>query len=317
MSLYLKYRPKTFEEVVGQEEAVQLLKAIIDQPKEKRPKVFLLGGSSGCGKTTLAVVFARAIGCDPDHSDFKIVDASKDRSIDNIRALCDCMGVKPMSRQAQGRVFVLDESHSLLRASQEALLKKCEDTPPDTYVFFCTTEPEALGKALLSRCKIITIKPLSPKSLYVNMKRIATEECITISDEDLQKIAKNSDGSARVSLQILENYMLNGGNADKAIAMVGGIGEELKADTMTLCRAIIGRKSDWAAVVDFCGKYKGQSESVRQAILGYLKACLLRSSEARERRRFVMLMECFIQPHYDCGDAALVYQLGNAFDLKD
>lgn len=317
MSLYLKYRPKTFEEVVGQEEAVQLLKAIIDQPKENRPKIFMLGGSSGSGKTTLATVFARAIGCDPEHSDFKTVDASKDRSIDNIRALCDCMGVKPMSRQAQGRVFLIDECHSLLKAAQEALLKKCEDTPPDTYVFFCTTEPEALGKALLSRCKIITIKPLSPKSLYMNMKRITAEECITISDEDLQKIAKNSDGSARVSLQILENYMLNGGNADKAIAMVGGMGEELKADTMTLCRAIIGRKSDWGAVVDFCGKYKGQSESVRQAILGYLKACLLRSSEARERRRFVMLMECFIQPHYDCGDAALVYQLGNAFDLKD
>lgn len=316
MSLYQKYRPTTFDEVVGQDEAVKLLKAVVAMPKADRPKVFLLGGSYGCGKTTLVSVFARAIGVDPEHSDFTTVDASKDRSIDNIRSLCDMMGVKPMSKKADARVFNLDEAHQLLKPAQEALLKKCEDVPSDTVIFFCTTEPDALGKALRSRCKVINIEPLSVKALYKNLKRVAEAEQIKISDEDLQKIAKNSDSSARVSLQILENYMLNGGDADKAISLSGGIGDAMKADTITLCRAIVIRSDDWSMVTDFCTKYKGQSEPVRQAILGYLKACLIKSRNRSDRGRFLALMECFIQPHYDCGDAALLYQIGVAFDIK-
>lgn len=316
MSLYLKYRPKTFDEVVGQDEAVKLLKAIVAQPKDARPKVFLFGGASGCGKTTLASVFARAINCDPDHSDYRVMDASKDRSIDNIRALCDGMGVRPMNKASDGRVFVLDEAHQLLKPAQEALLKKCEDTPPNTYIIFCTTEPEALGRALRSRCKCVTINPLTPMALYKNLKAVATAEGIKITDEDLKTIAKNADQSARVSLQILENYMLNGGNVDKAVSMVSGMGQELKADTLTLCRAIVDRKDNWSLVVDFCAKYKGQSEPVRQAILGYLRACILRASSRAERQRFAMLIECFLQPHYDCGDTALVYQIATAFEVK-
>ena len=316
MSLYLKYRPTTFDEVYGQDEAVKLLKAIVAMPKSDRPKVFLFGGASGCGKSTLAGVFARALNVDPNRSDFRTMDASKDRSIENIRNLCDMMGVRPMSPKADGRIFFLDEAHQLLKASQEALLKKCEDTPSDTYIIFATTEPDALGKALRSRCKTITIKPLTPKAIYQNLKRVVKSEGITIQDEALQKIANNSDNSARVSLQILETYTLNGNDIDKAISMNGGIGEQLKADTINLCRAIVSRSDDWNSVVDFCTKYKGQSEPVRQAVLGYLKACLMKARSRSERVRFASLIECFLEPHYDCGDVALLYQIATAFECK-
>lgn len=316
MSLYQKYRPTTFDDVYGQDEAVKLLKAIVEMPKENRPHVFLFGGASGCGKTTLAKVFARAIGVDPERTDFTTLDASKDRSIDRIRELCDSLNIKPMSSKAEGRVFLLDEAHQLLKPAQEALLKKCEDTPKSAYIIFATTEPEQLGSALRSRCKCITIKPLTEKAIYKNLKRVVDAEGISISDEDLQKIAKNSDNSARVSLQILENYTLNGGVVDTAISMVSGMGGEVKADTISLCRAIVSHKDDWNMVVTFCNKYKGQSETVRQAILGYLKACLLKSHSRSERSRFISLMECFLEPHYSCSDAALVYQIAMAFEVK-
>lgn len=316
MSLYQKYRPTTFDEVYGQDEAVKVMKSIVEMPKEDRPKVFLLAGHYGSGKTSVAKVFARAIGVDPERSDFKTMDSSKDRSIDSIRQLCDCMGVKPMSRGADGRVFLIDECHALQKIAAEALLKKCEDTPPDTYIIFCTTEPDAMPKALRSRCKTITIKPLTPKAIYQNLKRVVKSEGITIQDEALQKIANNSDNSARVSLQILETYTLNGNDIDKAISMNGGIGEQLKADTINLCRAIVSRSDDWNAVVDFCTKYKGQSEPVRQAVLGYLKACLMKARSRSERVRFASLIECFLEPHYDCGDVALLYQIATAFECK-
>lgn len=244
-----------------------------------------------------------------------LVDISDERKYQTMRGhLYDIEVAKNHNYVAGG--VVVHNCHQLLLPAQEAMLKKCEDTPPATYVIFATTEPEKLGKALRSRCKFITIKPMTPKALYMNLKRVASAEGIKVSDEDLQKIANNSDNSARVSLQILENYALNGNNVDKAISMNGGIGDEMKADTITLCRAIVSRSDDWPMVVDFCSKYKGQSEPVRQAILGYLKACLLKSRNRTERVRFASLIECFLEPHYDCGDAALVYQIATSFEVK-
>ena len=316
MSLYQKYRPTTFDEVFGQDEAVKVMKSIVKMPKEKRPHVFLFGGASGCGKTTLAKVFARAIGVDPDTMNFQTLDASKDRSIERIRELYDKLSIRPMGSKAEGRIFLLDEAHQLLKPAQEALLKMCEDTPSSAYIIFATTEPDALGKALRSRCKTITIKPLTLKAIYQNLKRVSESEGIVITDDYLQKIAQNSDNSARVSLQILETYMLNGNNVDKAISMNGGVGNEMKADTITLCRAIVDRYDNWNAVVDFCTKYKGQSEPVRQAILGYLKACLMKAENKTKRLRFASLIECFLEPHYDCGDVALLYQIATAFEVK-
>ena len=316
MSLYLKYRPKTFDEIVGQPDAVKLMKAIVAQNPEDRPKVFLFGGASGCGKTTLATVFARAIGCDPNHSNFTVMDASKDRSIDRIRELCDMMGTRPIGKEAQARIFLLDECHQLLKPAQEALLKKCEDTPPQTIIIFATTEPDALGKALRSRCKIITINPMSNKSIYDNLNRVIRAEGIKIDDKDVIKIARASDGNTRVSLQILENYMLNGMNADNAISMCGGMGEELKVDTIEICRIIVGkRQNEWGKVAAFCAKYKGQGESARQAILGYLRSCILKSTTMKDRMRFATLIEVFSVPHYDCSDAALPMQIAFALEV--
>ena len=315
MSLYLKYRPQTFDEVYGQDDAVALLKGVVAMPKEERPKVFLLAGASGCGKTTLAGVFARAIGVNPNSTDCVIQDASKDRSIDNIRRLCDSMGNRPMGRNAEGRVYIMDECHQLLRPAQEALLKKCEDTPPATYIFFCTTEPDSLGKALRSRCKCITIKPLSTNDLVTAISRVASAENIVISKGDMARLAEHADGSARVALQLLESYRIQG-SAEKAIALSAGLGEQVVADTRALCQAIVDYNSSWSDVVEFCNKYRGQAEPVRQAILGYLRACLLRAGTKAKRTRFISLMECFLEPHYDCGDAALVYQMALAFELK-
>ena len=101
MSLYTDYRPQSFDDVFGQDEAVKLMKAILKQPHKDRPKVFLMEGPAGCGKTTMAMLFANAIGCDTALAglDFQVLDSSKDRGIDNIRAIADIMGARPMARE--------------------------------------------------------------------------------------------------------------------------------------------------------------------------------------------------------------------------
>ena len=109
MSLYNEYRPKEFSEVYGQDSAVKLLESILQQPFQKRPKVFLMAGPSGSGKTCLAYIYSRKMNCPPEGFDFRTLDASKDRSIDRIRAEVDLMGSSPMNKEAESRVWLIDE----------------------------------------------------------------------------------------------------------------------------------------------------------------------------------------------------------------
>lgn len=483
MSLYNEYRPKEFSEVYGQDSAVKLLESILQQPFQKRPKVFLMAGPSGSGKTCLAYIYSRKMNCPPEGFDFRTLDASKDRSIDRIRAEVDLMGSSPMNKEAESRVWLIDECftydtviacydknrdatyytkigyivkekrevyvwsmradgflepkpvtgwfdnglkhvctytfdkqdgecgdwwgacdwggeipftitctpnhkvfrahdlsevevgslmtgeevvlegkygpfsgrlksvttntsidtgilvpvydievadnhnyiangvvahncHQLLTTSQEALLKVCEEAPPKTTIIFATTLPEKLGSALKSRCKTITLNALSNKDMANNMLSVAKRAGIEVGIEDIKKLVLASEGNTRVSMQLLENYSLNGHDVDAAVAMASGACSKLVADTYTLCRAIINRNSDWSMVKDFMGVYKGQHEAVRQAILGYLKACILSSKTAKDRQRFTMLIECFVTPFYGNEEAGLVYQLATAWDTK-
>jgi hypothetical protein len=157
---------------------------------------------------------------------------------------------------------------------------------------------------------------MTPKALYLNLRAVSAKAGITITDEDMQKIAMNSDNSARVSLQILENYKLNGGDVDKAVTLQQGTGDKLVADTYQLCKNIIDRRSTWSDIANFCKAYQGQDEPVRIAILNYLNTCMLNSRTDNDRRRFTAIAECFIQPLFYAGKAGLTYMLSNAMDVK-
>ncbi len=315
MGMYNEFRPETFDDIFGQDNAVNLFKSILKLPFEKRPKVFLLAGASGSGKTCIARIYASKMGVNPDGMDFRTLDGGKDRSIDRIRSEAELMGTNPMNRNADCRVYYIDESHQLLKASQEALLKVCEDVPPKTTVIFATTEPERMGKALKSRCKVVTINALSNKDMALNMVHVSKKADIKISTDDIKKLVLASDGNTRTSIQLLENYKLNGGDADKAVAMVD-VDKKMEADVRILCQGIIKSGARWDMVKSFMQTYKGQHEQVRQAIMAYLRACVLNSNKMADRQRFNMLLECFLQPFYGSEESGLVYQLANAWDLK-
>jgi len=322
MSLYQEMRPKTLNEVFGQEQAVTLFKNILEQPAEKRPKVFLLEGMYGCGKTTLAAVFAQAIGIKLDSNlsgmDFHVLDGSKDRSIDRIREFTDLFGTHPMRASAEARVFVIDECHQLLAPAKEALLKKCEDVPPRTYIFFATTDGSKFSGALRSRCMVVPIKPVTPKMIYQSLVHVVKKMQVDIPTaelgEALQEIARNSENSCRVSMQILETYLLCR-DVKEAIAMRAGTSGQLEADVYALCKAIVAKRAPWSQAAEFIKAYTGQDEPVRIAVLNYLNSCLINSSE-RDHARFLALMDCFISPQFYAGKAGLSYMLGQAWSLK-
>lgn len=314
MGMYNEFRPETFDDIFGQDNAVNLFKSILKLPFEKRPKVFLLAGASGSGKTCLARVYASKMGVNPKGMDFRELNASNERGIDRIRAEIELMGTNPMSRNADCRVFFFDEAHQLTGTAQEALLKPTEDALKTT-IIFATTEPSKIDDALKSRCKIITVNALSNKDMALNMVHVSKKADIKISTDDIKKLVLASDGNTRISIQLLENYKLNGGDADKAIAMVD-VDKKMEADVRVLCQGIIKSGARWDMVKSFMQTYRGQHEQVRQAIMAYLRACVLNSNKMADRQRFNMLLECFLQPFYGSEESGLVYQLANAWDLK-
>ena len=131
-------------------------------------------------------------------------------------------------------------------------------------------------------------------------------------------MASKCDGSARIAIQILENYMLNGGDVEKAISMQIGQGAKLEADTRpcaTISQRVLSGGIPWSC--PSAKTTRGQAEMVRLAVLGYLKACMLGTNDAQRRKRFISIMECFMEPYFGGGtDACLVYSLACACDIQ-
>ena len=142
MSLYLKYRPKDFDEMVGNDETIESLKKLIQ--KEDRPHTYLFTGQSGCGKTSAARICANKLGA-KGHSIIEI-NSSNNRGIDTARDIIDQMQYKPLEGNIW--VFIIDEIHQTTSVAQNALLKPLEDTTDSAYFFLCTTDPQKLIKPL-------------------------------------------------------------------------------------------------------------------------------------------------------------------------
>jgi DNA polymerase-3 subunit gamma/tau len=147
-SLATKYRPETWEEVVGQDAVVKSMKVVVTK---KSSKCFLLSGPSGCGKTTLARIAARSLGIKGGGA-LREIDAASKTGVDDMRQVCVDLGYKVLGGGSRG--LIVDECHQLSKAAWNSLLKITEEPPPDTYWFFCTTEPSKVP---------VTIKRRSPR----------------------------------------------------------------------------------------------------------------------------------------------------------
>ena len=162
------------------------------------------------------------------------------------------MGTRPMAKDRDGRVRLLMRRIACSKHHKKPCSKSAR-MPPSTYIFIATTEPQALGKALKTRCKTISIKPMTIAAAYHTILNVANRAGIAITEDAAKAMASKCDGSARTAIQILENYMLNGGDVEKAISMQIGQGEKLEADTRTLCYHIARGTVRWdTMVVPFC-----------------------------------------------------------------
>lgn len=306
MALHLEYRPKTFNEVMGNESMRKSLMAIVKRTPEKRPHTYLFQGPSGCGKTTIARILAREFGCNA--ADLTELDAAKDRNVEAMRALVADAQFSPMSGKC--RVFIIDEVHELPKMSQETLLKTTEDTPLSTYFMLCTTEPEKIIKTIKNRCSTYQVQPLRENDMFYLLDTILTgENDDKISEAVINKIIDSADGSPRKALVILDQVLaLSDASEKDRLALIQTI--NLDSEVIDLCRALISG-ANWDRVRSIYSSLpQTEPETVRRSILGYMKVVLLKGGKSSSHAAAVI--ETFRKPYYDSGEAALVADLYHA-----
>ena len=222
--LALKYRPKNFKELIGQDIMVETITNSIKL--NKLPNAYLLTGIRGVGKTTTARLIARALNCKKNflkeencncehcegitnsrHLDVIEMDAASKTGIDDVRELIDFSKYNPTS--AKYKIIILDEVHMLSKQAFNGLLKTLEEPYPHLKFIFATTEIKKIPATIISRCQRFDLHRVPVKALIKNLQKILDIEKGKISSEALTVIAKAAEGSVRDSLSLLDRALIS------------------------------------------------------------------------------------------------------------
>jgi len=223
-----KYRPKTFEEMIGQKPVVKTLQNAIKNNRVAQAYIF--SGMRGVGKTTVARILAKALNCQhgptptpcnkcefckaitEDRSlDVLEIDGASNRGIEEVRSLRE--GVKYRPIHSRYKVIIIDEVHMLTTPAFNALLKTLEEPPPHTVFIFATTEFHKVPPTIVSRCQHFEFKKISQKEIINHLLDITKKENITISPYGLNLIAEAADGSLRDAQSLLDKAVAFSGEA--------------------------------------------------------------------------------------------------------
>lgn len=244
-SLAARYRPQTFADVTGQD----TVKAILSRAaaEDRVAPAYLLSGTRGVGKTTIARVFAKALNCaqaptsEPcnqceqckritlgAHVDVVEIDGASNRGIDDARRLREAIGYAPM--EGRYKVFIIDEAHMLTRDAFNALLKTLEEPPARATFILATTEPHKFPVTIISRCQHFIFKALPEAKLAEHLARILKQENLPFEDVAVRLLARRAAGSVRDSMSLMGQTLALGGDAltEAAVRSVLGLaGQEL------------------------------------------------------------------------------------------
>ena len=275
-ALYRVYRPEEFDEILGQEHIVKILKNQIDT--DSTSHAYLFCGTRGTGKTTTARILAKGLNCLSEGSkpcgtcsacmaikegtylDVMEIDAASNNGVDNIRELRESVKYPP----AVGRkkVYIIDEVHMLSTGAFNALLKTLEEPPEYVVFILATTEPQKLPSTILSRCMRLDFKRVPEKLLVEGMKDICSRRGIEVTDGALRIIASNADGSVRDGLSILDQCISGGDvrvDSENVLDFLGASGEETFVELTDMVRK--GRTADALVLL---GQVLSDGKDVRQ-----------------------------------------------------
>ncbi|UCH35800.1 MAG: DNA polymerase III subunit gamma/tau [Armatimonadota bacterium] len=248
LTLYRKYRPQTFDELIGQPHVARALRNAVRE--ERIAHAYLFAGPRGTGKTTTARLLAKALNCDKGPAsepcgecdscrriaqgsalDVIEIDAASKTSVDDIRELRERVQTAPAA--ARYKVYIVDEVHMLSTSAFNAFLKTLEEPPSHVIFVLCTTEPHKLPATVLSRCQRYDFRRLPTSDLRSLVGKVAQAENVALDEQATTMLVRAAAGSARDALSLLEQAISYAGNEVSAAdiqAIVGGVDLELVAD---------------------------------------------------------------------------------------
>ena len=289
-AIYRKFRPATFDRVLGQAHIVRVLQRQIMTGEALH--AYLFAGTRGTGKTTMARLLAKGLNCLSDSDrpcgvcancesirngtfiDVIEIDAASNNGVDDIRSLISTVVYPPTV--GRKRVYIIDEAHQLSKPANNAFLKTLEEPPENTVFILATTEPEKMLATIRSRCMAFEFKRVPAAVIAGGMKDIVNEIGVQADDDALALIAGCADGSVRDALSILEQCVSRGDarmTRDDVLEAIGGAGDEAVA---ALSGAVLAGETAEALVrfneILIAGK---DVRRVMEEWIGYLRSALL------------------------------------------
>lgn len=305
MDLATKYRPDNWNKVLGQKQTVASLRRLVD---EREKHAFCITGPSGTGKTTLARICAHKLGA--RNQDIQEIDAASYTGIDAWRDIRAQLRYAPMGASKGARCIIVDEAHRLSKNAWDSLLKDVEEPPDHVFWFFCTTEPGKVPKAIVNRCASFALRVVSGDDLFDRLVEICEAEGYDTSDDVLDLIVREAQGSPRQAIAFLE-VCRECKTRDEASDLVQAVASQ--REPIELARGLVANTLAWKDCVRIVAGLQDTTpaESLRRIIVAYVSAVLMKQTTEAKAAPLLAVLTVMRTPFpSDAKAAELLLPLG-------
>ena len=287
--LITKYRPDSLVNVLGQDEVVRSIRALV---ASSAPHAYLFTGPSGCGKTTLARIVAGLMQVEAEN--VLEVDAATNSGIDAMREVSGSLRYLGFG-QSSNRALIIDECHALSAQAWQSLLKVIEEPPPHAYFLLCTTNPGKVPQTIVTRCVNYQVRELSKDDLWDLLEDVAERERMKVPEAVMQVVVRAAEGSARRALTALQ-MVFDCQDPKEAALLLSQPGDD--AEIIELCRELVtkGRVS-WSLVQEVLLANKDTDpEGMRLTIVNYVQTVLLNTKGTDKSAMLLDVLAQFMRP---------------------
>jgi len=289
---HIKYRPKSFDEFLGNEETIKSLKSFLTQ--KGHPRTYLFTGPSGTGKTTLGRIIVKELGV--YQNEIFEINASNNRGIETMREIEKFSSHFPFGNVM---LFMFDEVHGLTGDAQRALLKLAEEPPRYVYVVLCTTNPEKLLDKLKNRCQSYALNPLDEDTMNTLILRVLGEEKAELTPEIMQMLIKASEGIPRKALMLLERIIYLAKDEQERELLDASQEVASRDGIRDLCRILVSESlrtdhnNDWEDIKEILKELNSPIEEIRKVIMENMASFLLYATSEAEKEKALRIMDDF------------------------